>query len=238
MGSTRLPGKILRLLAGKPMLQHVIERSIRARKQDGVIIATTTSAEDDAVENLCLEKGFTYFRGSAENVLERYFKAAEKFGADVIIRVTSDCPLIDPEIIDLCVARFCQKECDYISNAVPGERTFPRGLDVEVFSFKALEYAYKNASENYEKEHVTPYIWENKKKEFKIGEIITASPEYARNYRLTVDYPEDFILMEKIYATFYQPGKIIAVPEVLKFLDWHQEIVRINAHCEQKPLHI
>lgn len=236
MGSTRLPGKIMKNLAGKPMLWHVMGRCLKSKAADRVIVATTTNTEDDAVEKFCQENNFLYHRGSADNVLERYYEAARKFGADAIVRVTSDCLLIDPAIIDRCILAFQKSGADYISNVVPGERTFPRGLDVEAFKFAALEKAHREASENYEKEHVTPHIWENKKNEFKIGATIQAAPEYARNYRLTVDYPEDFELIEKIYSKFFVPGEIISVPDAIKFLDQNPELLKINAHCEQKPL--
>ncbi|MDP3935325.1 MAG: glycosyltransferase family protein [Candidatus Giovannonibacteria bacterium] len=236
MSSTRLPGKIMKNLAGKPMLWHVVTRCLAAKSADKVIVATTVNSEDDVVENFCKENNFLYSRGSLDNVLSRYYETAKKFGADIVVRATSDCPLIDPKIIDLCVEVFQKSGADYISNVVPGERTFPRGLDVEVFKFSALEKACRLASENYEKEHATPYIWENKKNEFKIGAMIMAAPEYARNYRLTVDYPEDFELIEKIYSKFFVPGKIISIPEALKFLDASPDLLKINAHCEQKPL--
>lgn len=236
MGSTRLPGKILKDLSGQEVLWHVAKRALSADKVDQVIVATTTNPEDDAVEEFCKKNNFLFYRGSEENVLERYYEAAKRFGAEVVIRITSDCPLIDPSVISLCVEAFKKSGCDYISNVVPGPRTFPRGLDVEVFSFESLEKAHKNASETHEKEHATPYIWENKNGEFKLGETITASAEYARNYRLTVDYPEDFELIKKIYQEFYRPDKIIDVRDAVGFLDKNPDIAKINANCEQKPL--
>ncbi|MDO8430354.1 MAG: glycosyltransferase family protein [bacterium] len=237
MGSTRLPGKIMKTLAGKPVLWHTVERCRQSQKADQVIVASTLNLEDDAVEKFCKENKILYYRGSSENVLERYYQAAKRVEADVIVRVTSDCPLIDPFVIDNCIGAFQKSGSDYLGNNIdPEAHTFPRGLDVEVFSFKSLEKAYRNAMEIYEKEHVTQYIWENKKKEFKIGASVTASPEYARDYRFTVDYKEDFQLMEKIYNEFYKEGEIIDVKKVLLFLDKHLEIVKINAHCEQKKI--
>lgn len=236
MGSTRLPGKIMKELAGRPMLWHVADRCRRSRMANLVIIATTIQTEDDAVEEFCRVYDFLCSRGSAEDVLARYYGVARAYGVKTIVRVTSDCPFIDPGIIDVSIGAFQKNKCDYISNVVPGERTFPRGLDAEVFSFEALAKAHQSASEPYEREHVTPYIWENKRKEFLIGPTITAVPEYARNYRLTVDYPEDFVLIEKIYRDFYRPGGIVDVPKVLSFLDEHPEIAGLNANCEQKSL--
>ncbi len=200
-----------------------------------VAVATTKNREDDAVVELCRSIGVAWYRGSSENVLERYYEAAEEFGADIIVRVTSDCPLIDPVIIDRCIEALQNSGADYVSNVIP-ERTFPRGLDVEAFSLFALERAYRQAAEIYEKEHVTPYIWENKKTEFVAGPTIRATSEYARNYRLAVDYPQDFELMEKLYKKFYRPGSLLNVPEILSFLDQNPDWIEINAGCEQKPL--
>ena len=239
MGSTRLPGKIMKELAGKPMLWHMVKRAGSAAELDKVIVATTVGPEDDAVEKFCRENNTLFFRGPDEDVLARYYLTAKEYKVSTIVRITADCPLIAPEIIDLGVEKFNAGRCDYISNINPGERTFPRGLDVEVFSFDALEKAFREASQPYEREHVTPHIWQNKKNEFKIGSMITATPSYARpQYRLTVDFPEDFQLMEKIYGEFYKPGKIIDIPGVLRFLDARPEIVAVNAHCEEKQVKI
>lgn len=234
MDSTRLSGKILKNLAGHPQLWHVVKRASAAARVDKVIVATTINEDDNVVEQFCKDNNFLYTRGSLEDVLSRYYEAALKHGADVVVRVTADCPLIDPTIIDRCIDEFEQAGCDYISNAVPPPRTFPRGLDCEIVSFAALENAYKNAREQLEREHVLPYIWQNKKNEFVIGSTILASPEYKRDYRLTVDYPEDFELMETIYHEFYQEGELINVPDVLRWLDFHPEIVAINEGCEEK----
>src|SRR3989344_3642737 len=206
MGSSRLSGKIMKMLAGKPALWHVVERCRKSKMADKVIVATTVNPEDDVVEKFCLENKILYYRGSSENVLERYYEAAKEAGADTVVRITSDCPLADPSVIDSCIEVFQKSGADYVSNVEPGERTFPRGLDVLVFGFSALEKSYKEADSDYEKEHVTPHIWKNKKGEFKIGPTVTASPEYARDYRLTVDYQDDFRLMEKIYCGFYKEG--------------------------------
>ncbi|MBI1888689.1 MAG: glycosyltransferase family protein [Candidatus Spechtbacteria bacterium] len=235
MGSGRLPGKILKDLCGFPMLYHVIERCRKSKLAERVILATTVEAQDNSTADFCSNHGIDYMRGSENDVLSRYYETARKFHSSVIVRVTADCPLIDPLIIDSCIQKFKEeKDVDYLSNV--SVRTFPRGLDVEVFSFNALQRAYKEAKELYEREHVTPYIWENKKREFKIGESVRASSEYARNYRLTVDYPEDFELMKKIYEALYKEGTIIDAREAFVFLNHHPEIARINAHCEQRPV--
>ena len=236
MGSTRFPGKIMKELASKPVLWHVVNRCRKSKMADQVIVATTDNSEDDIVEKFCEENKILCYRGSSENVLERYYQAAKKYGVNDIARVTSDCPLIDPRIIDLCFDAFRKGKYDYSGNVLGEERSVPIGLEVEVFSFSSLEKSYQEAAEVYEKEHVTPYIWENKKGEFKIGPIVAPLSGYRADYRLTMDYPEDFETLEKIYREFYEPGNIISVPAVLKYLDRHPEVVKINAHRRQKPL--
>ncbi len=236
LSSTRLPGKVMKNLSGRPMLWQVIARCQKSKLADQVIVATTERSEDAVIEGLCRKMGTPCFKGSLANVLERYYRAATEIRADVVVRITSDCPLIDPVIIDLCLNEFAKNKYDYISNVLPGDRTFPRGLDVEVFSFSTLRTAFEKATENLETEHVTPYIWQNKKGHFTIGPMIMAPLEYRRDYRLVVDYPEDFLLLEKIYKVFNKEAEIIHVPSVLVYLDQHQEVAKLNEHCEQKPM--
>lgn len=236
MGSTRLPGKILKDILGKPMLWHVVERCRASKRLHNVVVATTVNSEDDAVKKFCSEHSIPCFRGSADDVLERYYRAAGTFGADTIVRVTGDCPLIDPHVIDACVEAFGKGTYDYISNINPGPRTFPRGLDTEVFSFAALARAHRNAHEAHEREHVTPYMWENKEGTYRIGPTVTADDDYAANYRLTVDYPEDFMLVSTLYEFFDKNGKEVHIPEIIKFLNAHPEISNLNATHEQKGM--
>lgn len=233
MSSSRLPGKILKKLANDPSLLHVYNRCKASKYADSVIIATTTDKSDDPVEKFCKRYKIPYFRGSLTNVLSRYHGTAKKFNIDTIARITADCPLIDPDTIDQIFKEYVKQKCDYISNVTPGERTFPRGLDVEVFSFNALDKAFREATEQTDTEHVTPYIWQNRKNEYKIGNIVTAQPELCRNYRLTVDYPEDFSLMEIIYDKF-RDHKLVPIAGVIKFLDQYPKIASVNADCEQR----
>lgn len=234
MSSTRLPGKVMLKLANKEVLWHVVKRCQKSKLVDTVIVATSSDPSDDRIEKFCKKNKFSFYRGSLEDVLDRYYNAAKKSNLNIVVRITADCPLTDPDIIDDCINSFKKAKCDYISNVVPGERTFPRGLDVEVFSFKALKKAHQKATQGYEKEHATSYIWENKNDEFVIGTIVTATPKYKRNYRLTVDYPEDFLVIKKIYQKFGTNGKFVSVPEALLYLDSHPKIVAINADCEQR----
>ncbi|MDO8620290.1 MAG: glycosyltransferase family protein [bacterium] len=234
MGSTRLPGKSMKLLSGKPLLWHVVARCKRAKKADVVVVATSRNSEDDAILKFCASENIPCYRGSHDNVLSRYYETAKHLGAETIIRITSDCPLIDPALIDQCIEAFEKGGVDYVSNVNP-VRTFPRGLDVEVFSFNALSRAHKEATADYEREHVTPYLWQNKNNQFTIGEPIVATSSYLRPYRLCVDYQEDFDVVERIYREFYEEGEIIPTLSAIAFLDTHPEVASLNRECEQKP---
>lgn len=234
MGSTRLPGKSMKLLSGRPLLYHVVARAKRAKKADIVVVATSRNFEDDAIEKFCASETVPCYRGSHDDVLSRYYETAKQVPAETIIRITSDCPLIDPGLIDDCIEAFEKGGVDYVSNVNP-ERTFPRGLDVEVFSFRALERAHQEAREPYEREHVTPYLWQNKRNLFVIGKPIVATSAYRRPYRLCVDYQEDFDVVERIYREFYEEGEIIPTLSAIAFLDTHSEVAFLNRECEQKP---
>src|SRR3989344_2864043 len=233
MGSTRLPGKILMELEGKPMLWHIVERVKQSKKVDGVVVATTIEQEDDATAELCKKQGWLCYRGPAEDVLDRYCQAAKTFGAKAVVRLTGECPFIHPFVVDLCVEKFLEGKHDFISNCEVDSSAFPRGLDVRVISFAALENAAENAKKSFEREHVWPYIFEHQET-FAIGPVITAPDEYKADYRLTVDYREDFELTKILYQKFYQPGNIINVPEIISFLKKNPDIAAINANCEQK----
>lgn len=233
MGSSRLPGKTLKNLNGKPSLWHVYNRCKASKYADIVVIATTLDKSDNQIESFCKQYKIPYFRGSVDNVLSRYYNTAKKYKIDTVARITADCPLIDPVTIDHVFKAHSDQKCDYVSNVVPGERTFPRGLDVEVFSFPALEKTFNEAIETMETEHVTPRMWQNKKNEYKIGKIVTAPKELNRSYRLTVDYPEDFALIDMIYEKLSN-HKVIPIKKAIEFLDKHPEIASINTDCEQK----
>lgn len=233
MNSSRLPGKVLKPLAARPLLTHVVERCKRAQKADVVAVATSTERSDDPIAALCKHDDIFCIRGPLDDVLARYVRAGEETGAERIVRITADCPLVDPRVIDSCITTHETSSADYVSNVNP-VRTFPHGLDVEVFSFKALETAAREAYAPYDREHVTSYIYRNDTGAFRIGPAVIAPKEYVRPYRLCVDYPEDFTLMEKLYERFYTPGSLVSVPQALSFLDVRQDVAAINADCEQR----
>jgi len=228
MSSTRLPGKVLLDLAGEPMLARVVERTRRARTIDRVIVATTIESEDEPIAELCRAQGWAVSRGSRDDVLDRYYQAAVADGADPIVRITSDCPLIDPEIIDRVVARL-DGTVDYASNINP-RRTFPRGLDVEVFTFAALSAAWRDDREATGREHVTPFLYRHPER-FRIALVESDRPEVA-SHRWSVDTPEDYELLRRIYAHFRCDA--FSWLDVLNLLDQHPEWCEINGHIEQK----
>ncbi len=233
IGSTRLPGKILKELSGKSVLWHVVNRLSHSKLCNKIVIATTTEPEDDVVENYCVENNFPYYRGSSENVLSRYYETAKVFGAEIIIRITSDCPLIDPEIIDKMLEQFLSEKSkiDYMSNVFP--RMFPRGLDTEIFTCDALEISFNNAVNQNDLEHVTPYIYQHPEK-FKIKNF--ANDKDLSFHRWTIDTTEDYELIKSIYNKLYESGKIFLLNDILKLFDEHPELIKINQNVKQKNL--
>ena len=223
LGSTRTPGKTMKLIGNKPLLEYSVERTRLARYIDKVIVATTTSDKDHLISEWCKEKGIDSFRGSEDDVLDRYFQTASHFKADIIVRVTSDCPFVDPQIVDLLILSLKVFGADYASNRIKN-RSWPHGLDVEVFTFNALKTAWKNGKEKREREHVTPYIMGHPEL-FKHIEV--PLEEDLSHYRLTVDYPEDLeftrILVEK-----YSADKM-NWREIIDLLKERPELAEINA---------
>ena len=235
MGSTRLPGKILMELSGKPILAHVVDRLRYSKLINNVIIATTDLTEDNQLEEFCLENKIDYFRGSSNNVLSRYYGTAKKYSSDLIIRITADCPVIDPIIIDEMLGMYIEstktEKVDYLSNVHP--RTFPRGLDTEIFTFSALEKVFNDAGKKYEQEHVTPYFYQNPEL-FSIKNF-SNQKDYSF-HRWTVDTKEDFDLMQEIYSELYQPRRIFLFRDILDLFERKPEIFAINQDVKQKSL--
>ncbi len=233
MTSTRLPGKVLKEVLGKPLLEYHIERLLRVRLADELVVATTTNDTDQPIVELCERLGVAYYRGSEEDVLSRYYEAAAHFGADVVVRVTSDCPLIDPGVVDEAISLYVKNrdKYDYVSNAL--QRTYPRGLDTEVFSMAVLEKAYKEAREQPEREHVTPYVYRHPEL-FRLANC-SGAQDYSQ-HRWTVDTPEDFELIRLILEELYPVNERFTWLDVLELLSKHSEWVEINAGVEQKEV--
>lgn len=233
MGSTRLPGKVLHLAAGKPFLQHHLERLRRVKCAQDVWVATTTLPQDDPIVELCARLSVRCFRGSEEDVLARYHGAALVAGADVIVRVTSDCPLIDPEIVDRVIARLKTDPArpDYVSNALV--RSYPRGLDCEAFSMEALEEAHRLAVHKEDREHVTPYIY-SRPDRFRVLQEV--SPVDWSRHRWTLDTPEDEKLLSLLLEAVLAINPEFTLADLLRVIDAHPQWSEINAHVEQKPI--
>lgn len=231
MSSTRLPHKVLKDLHGKTVLNRVVDRVSDCDLFDKVVVATTDLDIDNAIVNECKKIGVAYTRGSSDNVLSRYYEAAEKFNAENVVRVTSDCPVISTQVLGKIVAEYLDKQPDYLSNTI--QRTFPRGLDAEIFSFKTLEVAYKNATKDYEKEHVTPYIYQNPDK-FNILHFKDSVDN--SQHRWTLDTKEDWELIQKIYAYLYDDNNKFEYNDILNLYKEYPELIEINRHVEQKKL--
>lgn len=224
-GSTRLPRKIMKTILGKPILILDLERIRRMETINKIVVATTELKEDDTIVKVVRDynEGIGIFRGSESDVLDRYYKAARELNADIIVRITSDCPLIDPKVSDLVVETFLKNEFDYCCNNMP--RTFPHGLDTEVFSFKALKKVWEEAKKPYEREHVTPYIRKNPDK-FKI--INVKNSVDLSHLRWTLDYPEDFEFITEIYKRLYHKKKIFYMEDMLDVLTKEPWLIEIN----------
>jgi spore coat polysaccharide biosynthesis protein SpsF len=231
MGSTRLPGKVLMDLGGETVLARVLGRLGRAIMIDEIVVATTDSAADDAIIRECERLEVSCFRGSEDDVLDRYYQAAQMFAAEVLVRITSDCPVIDPDLVDETIGAFRVQCGDYCSNSFP--RTYPRGLDTEVFTMNAVEQAWRHACEPYEREHVTPYFYEHPEL-FRLvshqGQI-----DYSQ-YRWTLDTEEDLELLRIIYARFGNKDDF-SWGEVIQLMEREPELAELNSHVIQKTLH-
>ncbi len=231
MGSTRLPGKVMMDLLGEPVLVRDVNRLQRSQLLDKIVIATTDLPADDQIVSLCKERGWSYSRGDENDVLDRYYQTAQASNADVIVRITSDCPMIDPEVVDAVIRAFLNlPRVDYVSNTLP-PRTFPRGLDTEVMTFEALERAWKDDKDPNLREHVTPYIYRNPDK-FQVQGVV--NDRDLSLHRWTLDTPEDLAFIRAVYRHFENDH--FSWVNVLEFLDEHPEIMNINREIRQKEM--
>jgi len=233
MGSTRLSGKVMKELKGKTVLSHVIERVRQSKMIDDIIIATTILDKDDVIEQEAIKYGAKVFRGSEEDVLSRYYYAAKENNADIVIRITSDCPLIDSNVIDEIIRYYLNNDYEIVTNAGSdlSQRTYPRGLDTEIFSFQMLENAFSKAKQKYQREHVTPHIYENSDKIY----FYKNSIDYSK-YRWTLDTEEDYELINIIYDRLYKGKHDFYLDDIIKLFYNEPQLIRINEHIEQKKL--
>ncbi len=239
MGSSRFPGKSLVKIGNWSLIELVLERVSHSSKIDKIILATTTNQKDDVLVAHVKKLGFEVFRGSEQDVLSRFYNALSKFKPKVVVRITGDCPLISPQLIDMAVKRFSETKADYLSLSI-GEKkklAYPRGFDVEVTSFKALSEANNKAEKKYEREHVMPYLYTHKD----IYSIIYQEPEIEESrpsYRLCVDTQNDLELLNAIFG-FYKENLInISYQEIIKFLDDNPHIPEINKDVEKKHFNV
>lgn len=225
MGSIRLPGKVLKKVLGRPLLSFLVERLKAVTLIDDYVIATTIERDDDAIAEFCTDHNVPFFRGSESDVLKRFYDVATERKADHIVRITADCPIIDPSIIDDVVRKHKESQCDYVTNAI--DSTYPDGMDVEVFTFEALERSYNEAKLLSEREHVTPYIHTNTD-QFQVSYV--RGEENYSHLRLTVDHPEDFDLVKSIIERLYPQNPAFDLQDILRLLCDEPDLVKINAN--------
>jgi len=231
MTSTRLPGKVLKKVQGKSLLEHQLDRLKRVVTADEIIVATTVNETDEPIVALCEQLQVIFHRGSEDDVLARYYEAAQPFKPDVVVRVTSDCPVVDPEVIDKVIQYYLNHypHYDYVSNCL--KRSYPRGMDTEVFSFKALEEAFNEATVHPDREHVTSFI-QHQPNRYKLGDVTFFQNQ--SNHRWTVDTEEDFELVSNIINALYPEKTNFTLEDILKLLEKKPKWSKINTHIEQK----
>lgn len=233
MRSTRLPGKVLRPLGGRPMLEVLIERVRRAPSIDEIVIATTDDGSAGPIVELANTLGVRVFCGSEHDVLARVVGAARSCDADLIVSLTGDNPLVDPNVIEQAIATYREGNVDYVSNTL--DVTFPRGSRVQVFARALLEEVERVAEEPAHREHVTLYIYEREGR-FRLRNLTSGLSPEATRFRLTVDTPEDFEVVSKVYEALHPLDPSFGVEKVVDFLSAHPDIAALNAHIQQKPV--
>lgn len=228
MGSTRLPGKVLMDVGGKPMLRLMLDRVALAKRVDRVVVATSLLPSDEPIVEFCLQEGVEVFRGSEDDVLSRYFECATKIGATTVVRLTSDCPLIDPAIIDEVVALFEKEKVEYAANTVPpATSTFPSGSDVEVFTYDALARANRDVVDPQYREHVTFYFWRDSGSGVKTAQL--RGKKDLSKFHLSVDYPADIEVTRKIISHLFPVNANPKLADIADFLEQRPDIYELNS---------
>jgi len=232
-GSTRYPNKVFALIDGKPLLWHVVNRLKYAQKIDDIIVATTVSEKDDKIEQWCKENNIHCFRGSEENVLNRYYSASEAFPSDYVVRITADDPFKEPNVIDAVITKLIEEDYDHVTNNLPP--SFPEGLDCEAFKKSALDRSEKEAETAFEREHVTQYIYHHPEI-FKIGNV--SNGENLSYLRWTIDKDVDFEMVKAVYTHRNPANKgILLMDEILDILKANPEIGNINSEVERSAMY-
>ncbi len=228
IASTRLFGKVMLQILNRPVLALMHERVKRSRFHTDIVIATSTNPLDQNIIQFAEREKINVFAGDEIDLLDRHYQAAKLYKADAVVKIPSDCPLIDPLVIDNVLSFYLKNhnKFDYVSNLHPA--TYPDGNDVEICSFRALEQAWRDADRDYQREHTTPYIWENTDI-FRVANLEWETGfEYFDKYRLTLDYPEDFELIKRIYENLYPKNPNFGLNEIIKFLDENPEVYNLN----------
>lgn len=227
-GSSRLPGKVLMPLAGKPLFVRQVERVKAAKLSGTVVVATTTEAVDDPIAEVCRQEGIPCFRGDALDLLDRHYKAALQYNGNIVIKIPSDCPLIDPQIIDKVIGFYLanRHQYDFVSNLHPA--TYPDGNDVEIMSMPLLEEAWKNATKNFEREHTTPWFWEQPER-YRIGNVtMEGGKDYSMLHRWTIDYKEDYLFIKAVFEELYPLNPLFSCLDIIHLLKNRGDIYQIN----------
>jgi len=229
MKSARLPKKVIMSLAGKPLLIRMYERVAASRLTGTVVVATTTDKEDDKIYNLCKSEGINVFRGHPMDLLDRHYRVGLKYDADAVVKIPSDCPLIDPSVISRVLKYYIDKQnrYDFVSNLHPP--TYPDGNDIEVMRMDVLRSAWKSAKLPFEREQTTPYIWKNPEK-FRIGNVVwEAGLDYSMTHRFTIDYEEDYFFIKSVYDELYNSNPYFGINDILYLLQMKPHIKEINS---------
>jgi len=227
-GSTRLPGKILKHICGKPVLILQLERILAATTPFQLVVATTTDSIDDPIEEICKENKILCYRGHPTDLLDRHYNAALQLRAEAVVKIPSDCPLIDPAVIDKVLKFYLenQEKYDFVSNLHPA--TYPDGNDVEIMPFQILEIAFKEAQKDFEREHTTPFIWDQPER-FRIGNVVMENGlDLSMSHRFTIDYIEDYEFIKAVFDELYEKNKLFSLKDILDLLERRPDIKNIN----------
>jgi spore coat polysaccharide biosynthesis protein SpsF len=230
INSSRLPGKVMKPVAGAPVLQRMIERVQAARSASALVVATTSHAADDPIRDLCRRMNVDCYRGHPTDLLDRHYRCAIERGADAVVKIPSDCPLIDPQIIDLVISAYVNNapKYEFVSNLHPP--TFPDGNDVEVMSFPILEAAWREATKDFEREHTTPFIWERPGRFSMLNVTSPGGRNDAMTHRWTLDYEEDYRFIAAVYDQLWTEARpVFPMHEILALVEKRPDIFRLNA---------
>jgi spore coat polysaccharide biosynthesis protein SpsF len=236
LGSSRFPGKVLREIVGKPMLWHIVDRLKHVPSIAEIVVAVPDGAKDEPLRRFCSEQGILFWAGSEHDVLDRYYQVARMYQGDPILRITADCPLVDPVLIEDLIDLYQGGEYDHVGVATGAgaerltEGRFPDGFDGECFSFAALERAWREATDTRDREHVTRYMWSNRHL-FRCSDLKSKQP--YRQLRLTVDHPDDLRLVTKIYESLYNPERPFLLADVMAFLEKNDHLFEINRRVSE-----